>query len=110
MGWRRAKTSEVFSSCRTILLGWPRFPDTFNATQYTSADFGRALPAQGFGRRGGCWGIAAMDSFFFTLKTERTSKTNYASRDHARVDVFDLIERFQNPRRRHSTLQSPPVL
>jgi putative transposase len=28
----------------------------------------------------------------------------YPSRDQARADVFDYIERFYNPRRRHSTL------
>jgi putative transposase len=45
-----------------------------------------------------------MESFFSTLKTERTSRKNYQSRDEARADVFDYIERFYNPRRRHSTL------
>jgi putative transposase len=28
----------------------------------------------------------------------------YRTRDDARADVFDYIERFYNPRRRHSTL------
>ncbi len=78
-------------------------------TQYTSDDFQRVLAAHGIvcsmSRRGDCWDNAAMESFFSTLKTERASKTNYTSRDHARADVFDYIERFYNPRRRHSTLQ-----
>ena len=78
-------------------------------TQYTSDDFQRVLAAHGIvcsmSRRGDCWDNAAMESFFSTLKTERTSKSNYTSRDQARADVFDYIERFYNPRRRHSTLQ-----
>ncbi len=38
------------------------------------------------------------------LKTERTAGKVYRSRDAARADLFDYIERFYNPRRRHSTL------
>ena len=38
------------------------------------------------------------------LKTERTDHKQYLTRDQARADVFDYIERFYNPRRRHSTL------
>jgi len=34
----------------------------------------------------------------------RTNRTRYQTRDEARADVFDYIERFYNPRRRHSTL------
>ena len=45
-----------------------------------------------------------MESFFSTLKTERTARRDYATRDAARADVFDFIERFYNPIRRHSTL------
>ena len=47
---------------------------------------------------------AAMESFFSSLKTERTARKVYRTRDDARADVFDYIERFYNPRRRHSTL------
>lgn len=45
-----------------------------------------------------------MGSFFSTLKTERTARTTYRTRNQARADVFDYIERFYNPRGRHSTL------
>ena len=45
-----------------------------------------------------------MESFFSTLKTERLSRSRYDTRDQARADVFDYIERFYNPRRRHSVL------
>ena len=45
-----------------------------------------------------------MESFFSSLKTERTAGKTYRTRDRARADVFDDIERFYNPRRRHSTL------
>jgi len=55
-------------------------------------------------RRGNCWDNAAMESFFSALKTGRLSKKHYRARDDLRVDVFDYIERFYNPRRRHSTI------
>jgi putative transposase len=55
-------------------------------------------------RSGNVWDNAAMESFFSSLKTERTARKVYRTRDEARVDVFEYIERFYNPRRRHSTL------
>ena len=45
-----------------------------------------------------------MESFFSSLKTERTAAKVYRTRDQARADVFDYIERFYNAVRRHSTL------
>jgi len=55
-------------------------------------------------RSGNCWDNAAMESFFSSLKTERIGKKVYRSRAQARADVFDYIECFYNPTRRHSTL------
>ena len=45
-----------------------------------------------------------MESFFSSLKTERAARKVYRTRDDARADVFDYIERLYNPKRRHSTL------
>jgi putative transposase len=77
-------------------------------SQYTSEAFQRVLTAQGIvcsmSRSGNVWDNAVMESFFSTLKTERTARTHYATRDAARADVFDFLERFYNPIRRHSTL------
>ena len=55
-------------------------------------------------RSGNVWDNAAMESFFSSLKTERTARRTYRTRDQAKADVFDYIERFYNPRRRHSTI------
>jgi putative transposase len=77
-------------------------------SQYASEDFQRLLAAHGIvcsmSRKGDCWDNAAMESFFSSLKTERLSRSRYGTRDEARADVFDYIERFYNPRRRHSVL------
>ena len=56
-------------------------------------------------RSGNVWDNAAMESFFSLLKTERIARKVYRTRDQAKADVFDYIERFYNPRRRHSTLR-----
>jgi putative transposase len=47
---------------------------------------------------------AAMESLFSSLKTERTARKTYRTRAQAKADVFDYIECFYNPKRRHSTL------
>jgi putative transposase len=77
-------------------------------SQYTSEQFQRLMTDNGvtcsMSRSGNVWDNAAMESFFSTLKTERTARKVYRTRDQARADVFDYIERFYNPVRRHSTL------
>lgn len=55
-------------------------------------------------RSGNVWDNAAMESFFSSLKTERVGKKIYRTRTQAKADVFDYIECFYNPTRRHSTL------
>ena len=50
------------------------------------------------------WDNAAIESFFSSMKTERIRRKTYRTRNHAKADVFNYIERFYNPMRRHSTL------
>ena len=77
-------------------------------SQYTSEQLQRLMADHGItclmSRSGNVWDNAAMERFFSSLKTERTARKVYRTRDDARADVFDYIERFYNPRRRHSTL------
>ena len=77
-------------------------------SQYTSAEFQDLLKAHGItcsmSKLGDVWDNAAMESFFSSLKIERIRGRVYRTRDEARADVFDYIERFYNPKRRHSTL------
>jgi putative transposase len=78
------------------------------ASQYTSEQFQRLLADNGItcsmSRAGNDWDDAAMESFFSSLKIELTNLKVYRTRDDARADVFDDIECFYNPRRRHSKL------
>lgn len=49
---------------------------------------------------GHCGDNAACEGFFGILKRERIYRANYRTRDIARSDIFDYIERFHNPRMR----------
>lgn len=77
-------------------------------SQYTSEQFQRLMADNGvtcsMSRSGNCWDNAAMESFFSSFKTERIGKKIYRTRAQAKADVFDYIECFYNPNRRHSTL------
>lgn len=76
--------------------------------QYTSAAFRQRLKlrqiTQSLSRPGNCYDNAAMESFWATLKAECFGTTLPATRAEAHRMVFDCIETFYNPTRRHSAL------
>ncbi|MBT9161409.1 MAG: hypothetical protein DDT26_02715 [Dehalococcoidia bacterium] len=78
------------------------------SAQYTSEQFQRLMADNGvtcsMSRSGNVWDNAAMESFFSSLKTERIARKTYRTRNQAKAEVFDYIERFYNPTCRHSTL------
>ena len=53
-------------------------------------------------RRGNCRDNAVAESFFQLLKRERIKRRSYQTRDDARRDVFEYIELFYNPKRKHT--------
>jgi putative transposase len=77
-------------------------------SQYSSDAWRRLCRAHhhepSMSRRGNCWDNAVAESFFGSLKKERIKKQIYKTRDIAKADLFDYIERFYNPVRRHSHL------
>lgn len=83
-------------------------------SQYTSMEWRSFLAANNLkgsmSRRGNCHDNAVAESFFQLLKRERIKRKTYGTRDEARSDVFDYIEMFYNPKRRHgSNNQVSPV-
>jgi len=60
-------------------------------------------------RRGNGYDNAMIESFFATLKMELVHHERYATRQQARLSIFEFIEVFYNRRRRHSAIgyQSP---
>ena len=77
-------------------------------SQYTSAAFRTRCERAGIqvsmGRRGDAYDNADAESFFATLETELLARSGFATRNQARSAIFDDIEGFYNPHRRHSTI------
>ena len=73
-------------------------------SQYTSGDYQRTLKRNrlisSMSAVGHCGDNAACEGFFGVLKRERVHHRKYRTRDEARADLFDYIERFHNPRMR----------
>jgi putative transposase len=76
--------------------------------QYTAVGFGLRCREAGIrpsmGSVGDCYDNALCESFFATLECELLDRTRFATPHAARVAVFDFIEGWYNPRRRHSAL------
>ncbi|MDT9601097.1 IS3 family transposase, partial [Sphingosinicella rhizophila] len=115
VGWSMSNTMTAQLVTDALIMAiWRRGkPDALlhhsdQGSQYTSEQFQRLMADNGvtcsMSRSGNVWDNAAMESFFSSLKTERVARKVYRTRDQAQADVFDYIERFYNPRRRHSTL------
>jgi len=76
--------------------------------QYASADYRRALQAQGalpsMSRRACCYDNAAMESFWSTLKRELVYRRDFLTHEEARREIFAYIETRYNRKRLHSSL------
>jgi putative transposase len=115
VGWsmQASMTAQLVTDALVMAIWRRGKPDALlhhsdQGSQYTSEAFQRQMTEHGvtcsMSRSGNVWDNAAMESFFSSLKTERTARRTYRTRDEARADVFDSIERFYNLARRHSTL------
>jgi len=115
VGWSMSDTMTAQLVTDALIMAiWRRGkPDALlhhsdQGSQYTSEQFQRLMADNGvtcsMSRSGNVWDNAAMESFFSSLKTERIGKKIYRTRSQAKADVFDYIECFYNPTRRHLTL------
>lgn len=75
-------------------------------SQFTSLEWASFLKHHdlepSMSRRGNCHDNAVAESFFNLLKRERVRRKVYRTRDEARADLFDDIEMFYNPIRKHA--------
>ena len=115
VGWSMsaAMTTQLVTDALVMAIWRRGKPDALlhhsdRGSQYTSEQFQRLLADHGvvcsMSRSGNVWDNAAMESFFSSLKTERTARKTYRTREDAKAYVFDYIERFYNAKRRHSTI------
>lgn len=76
--------------------------------QYTSYAFGKrcrlASVRPSMGSVGDAYDNAMCESFFATLECELLDRRRFRSQTEARMAVFDFIEAWYNPRRRHSSI------
>lgn len=112
IGWSMQSTMTADLVLNAILMAvWRRKPKneiiihSDQGSQFHSNDWEAFLKShklvQSMSRRGNCYDNAAAESFFQLLKRERIRRRIYANRDEARNDVFNYIELFYNPVRRH---------
>jgi len=77
-------------------------------SQYASEHYQRLLAKHGIecsmSGVGQCWDNAPLESFFASLKKELVHHEHYETRAQARASLFEYIETFYNPKRRHSSL------
>jgi len=114
VGWAMRDRADAEVVVQALLSAvWRRKPKpgvlvhSDQGSVYTSDDWRKFLSAHGLvcsmSRRGNCHDNAPVESFFSLLKRERIRRRIYLTKDAARADVFDYIEMFYNPKRRHSS-------
>ena len=114
VGWATRPTLHSDIVMQALLAAvWRRKPapglvlHSDQGTQYTSTEWQAFLKVHGIvpsmSRRGNCHDNAVAESFFQLLKRERIKRRTYATRADATTDIFDYIEMFYNPVRRHSS-------
>jgi putative transposase len=112
IGWSMQPTMHVDLVLNALTMAvWRRKPKnevlvhSDQGSQYTSSDWQSFLKSHNLvcsmSRRGNCYDNAVAESFFQLLKRERIRRKTYQSREDARQDIFNYIEMFYNPVRRH---------
>lgn len=112
VGWSMQSRQTVDVVLQALLMAvWRRKPKnkvlihSDQGSQFTSMDWAAFLRAHNLehsmSRRGNCHDNAVAESFFNLLKRERIRRRTYKTREEARQDVFDYIEMFYNPKRKH---------
>ena len=116
VGWSMRPTLHSDVVMQALLAAvWRRKPasglmlHSDQGCQFTGGEWQRFLKDHqmicSMSRRGNCHDNAVAESFFQLLKRERVKRKVYPTRDQARADVFDYIEMFYNPVRRHGNNQ-----
>jgi putative transposase len=115
VGWAMRERMSAKLVCDALQMAyWRRRPapgllmHSDRGSQYASDDYRKLLKqfhmTQSMSRKGNCWDNALMESFFKTLKVERTYRLQYTSRDQARLDIVNWIEGSYNEKRLHSAI------
>lgn len=115
IGWavsnRLKKDLAIRALQMAINLRWPPkgcIHHTDRGSQYCAHDYRKVLRRHGFqlsmSGKGNCWDNAVTETFFKTLKAELIWRQTWQTRRQAEAAVFQYINGFYNPRRKHSAL------
>ena len=113
VGWSMQSRQTTDLVLQALLMAvWRRKPKkkvlihSDQGSQFTSMDWTSFVKhhnlEHSMSRRGNCHDNAVAESFFNLLKRERIRRRTYKNREQARQDVFDYIEMFYNPIRKHA--------
>ena len=114
VGWAMAEhlRTELVLAALKMALGQRKAKDVVHhsdhGTQYTSIAFGlrcrEAKVRPSMGTVGDAYDNAMCESFFATLECELLARRRFATKAEARMAIFEFIEGWYNPTRRHSSL------
>lgn len=113
VGWSMDKNIDRHLVISALMMAvWKRQPKSKvlvhsdQGSQYGSADYLSFMKANSLepsmSRRGNCHDNAVAESFFATFKKRVTQKKIYATRAEAKTEIFNFIEMFYNPIKRHT--------
>ena len=112
VGWLMQSHQTMDVALQALLMAvWRRKPQgkvlihSDQGSQFTSMDWASFLKhhnlEHSISRHGNCHDNAVAESFFNLLQRERIRRRTYKTRADTRQDVFDYIEMFYNPKRKH---------
>ncbi len=113
VGWSMDKNMDRHLVFRALMMAvWKRQPKervlvhSDQGSQYGSADYLSFMKENNLepsmSRRGNCHDNAVAESFFATFKKRVTQRKIYTTREDAKREIFNFIEMFYNPVKRHS--------
>ncbi len=115
VGWSRATSlaTQLVLEALNMALAMRRPKNVIHhsdqGSQYASIAFGQRCREAGvqpsMGSVGDAYDNAMCESFFATLKCELLDRHKFKTQAEARIAVFEFIEGFYNPRRRHSSIR-----
>ena len=113
VGWAvRSRQASELAVQALLMAIWRRKPGpcllihSDQGAQFTSREWAAFLRVHNLehsmSRRGNCHDNAVAESFIQLLKREKIRRRKYRTREQVRRDVFEYIEMFYNPKRKHT--------
>lgn len=115
VGWAMGQTLEASLAISALQMAVAaRYPasgllhHSDRGVQYAACSYqvvlARCQMVQSMSRRANCYDKAVVESFFATLEWELIERSDWQTRDEARLAIFEYIECWDNQKRRHSSL------